>query len=173
MIIRDLFIKNIKNMEQKYPVTKKGFAALEEELKHLKSVERPRIVKAISEARAHGDLSENAEYHSAKERQGLIEARISYLETKVNMAEVIDVLKLEHTSKIVFGATVTLQDEDHPERIKRYQIVGSDESNVEKGLLSFSSPLGKALIGKSEGNSVEVNTPNGSAYYLIQKVEFI
>lgn len=160
-------------MEQKYPMTKRGFSALEEELKLLKSVERPKIVKAIAEARAHGDLSENAEYHSAKERQGLIEARISYLENKLNMAEVIDISQLEHNAKVVFGATVTLQDEDHPERIKRYQIVGSDESNVEHGLLSFTSPLGKALLGKTEGNSVEVSTPNGAVYYTIKKVEFI
>ena len=160
-------------MEQKYPMTKKGFEALEEELKHLKSVERPKIVKAIAEARAHGDLSENAEYHSAKDRQGLIEARINYLENKLNMAEIIDIKQVEQSAKVVFGATVTLQDEDHPERIKRYQIVGSDEANIEKGLLSFTSPLGKALLGKSEGESVEVSLPHGSAYYEIKKVEFI
>ena len=160
-------------MEQKHPMTKTGFSALEEELKHLKSVERPYIVKAIAEARAHGDLSENAEYHSAKDRQGLIEARINYLENKLNMAEIIDITQIEHSAKVVFGATVTLQDEDHPDRIKRYQIVGSDEANIEKGLLSFSSPLGKALLGKAEGESAEVTTPNGAVYYIIKKVEFI
>ena len=160
-------------MEQKHPMTKKGFETLEEELKLLKSVERPKIVKAIAEARAHGDLSENAEYHSAKDRQGLIEARINYLENKLNMAEIIDINQVEQSAKVVFGATVTLQDEDHPERIKCYQIVGSDEANIEKGLLSFTSPLGKALLGKSEGESVEVSLPHGSAYYEIKKVEFI
>ena len=160
-------------MEQKHLMTKQGFLSLEEELKRLKSVERPHIVKAIAEARSHGDLSENAEYHSAKDRQGLIEARINYLENKLNLAEVIEVSKLEATGKVIFGSTVTLQDEEHPEKIKRYQIVGSDESSVEKGLLSFSSPLGRALLGKSEGDSIEVTTPNGSIYYLIQKVELI
>lgn len=168
-----MFTLPIRIMEQKHLMTKKGFVALEEELKNLKSIERPRIVSAISEARSHGDLSENAEYHSAKDRQGLIEARISYLENKINMSEVIEISQIAHGSKVVFGTTVTLQDEEHPERIKRYQIVGSDESNVEQGLLSFSSPLGRALFGKEEGDSVEVSTPGGSTYYLVQKIEFI
>ncbi|USO02102.1 MAG: transcription elongation factor GreA [Alphaproteobacteria bacterium] len=160
-------------MDQKHPITKNGFDALEEELKHLKTHERPKVIKAIAEAREHGDLSENAEYHSAKDRQGMIEARISYLENKINMSEVIHINKGEAASKVIFGATVTLQDEDHGDRIKKYQLVGSDEANIEKNLLSITSPLGRALIGKEVGESVEVTTPVGPMYYTIKNIELI
>lgn len=155
---------------QKIPMTAKGYDKLVKELQHLKAVERPQIIQAISEARAHGDLSENAEYHSARERQGFIEGRISELESKISRIEVIDTQKLSGT-KVVFGATVTLVDVDTDVE-KKYQIVGEEEANIEQGFLSISAPLARALIGKEQGEEVEVQTPNGSKGYEILKVEF-
>lgn len=158
-------------MEQKIPMTLAGFQRLEEELKHLKTVERHAVIKAIAEARAHGDLSENAEYHAAKERQGFIEGRITELEDKLSRAEVIDVKNI-NGSEIKFGATVKLIDDDTNEEVV-YQIVGSDEFDIKKGLLSITAPLARALIGKKKGDSVEVNTPSGGKSYEITQVEYI
>lgn len=141
-----------------------------DEVKHLKSVERPRIIKAIEEARSHGDLSENAEYHSAKEQQGWIEARVAELEDKLSRAEVIDVTRLSGKN-VKFGATVTVIDEDTDEE-SRYQIVGEFEADVKSGKISISSPIARALIGKQEGDSVEVMTPGGGKSYEIVKVRF-
>jgi transcription elongation factor GreA len=155
---------------EKIPMTAQGFQALETEIKHLKSVERPAVIRAISEARAHGDLSENAEYHSAKERQSFIEGRVLELEDKLSRAQVIDVSKL--SGKVVkFGATVTVVDEDTDQKAK-YQIVGDLEADFAKGRISISSPLARALIGKTTGDTVEVNTPSGGRSYEITKVEF-
>ncbi|MFM9862441.1 MAG: transcription elongation factor GreA [Alphaproteobacteria bacterium] len=155
---------------EKVPMTAQGFQALETEIKHLKSVERPSVIRAISEARAHGDLSENAEYHSAKERQSFIEGRVMELEDKISRAQVIDVSKL--SGKVVkFGATVTVVDEDTDQKAK-YQIVGDLEADFAKGRISISSPLARALIGKTNGDRVEVNTPSGGRSYEITKVEF-
>jgi transcription elongation factor GreA len=155
---------------EKIPMTAQGFQALETEIKHLKSVERPSVIRAISEARAHGDLSENAEYHSAKERQSFIEGRVMELEDKLSRAQVIDVSKL--SGKVVkFGATVTVVDEDTDQKAK-YQIVGDLEADFAKGRISISSPLARALIGKTNGDTVEVNTPSGGRSYEIAKVEF-
>lgn len=151
-------------------MTAQGFAALEAEIKHLKTTERPAVIRAISEARAHGDLSENAEYHSAKERQSFIEGRVLELEDKLSRAQVIDVSKL--SGKVVkFGATVTLIDEDTEQKAK-YQIVGDMEADFAKGRISISSPLARALIGKTVGDAVEVNTPSGGRSYEVTKVEF-
>jgi transcription elongation factor GreA len=158
-------------MEKKIPMTQRGFDRLQEELKHLKQVERHAVIKAIADAREHGDLSENAEYHAAKERQGFIEGRIIELEDKVSRADVIEVSKLSGT-QIKFGATVTLIDEDTEEE-HTYQIVGGDESDIRQGLLSVTSPLARALIGKSIDDTVEVTTPGGSKAYSVVKVEFI
>ncbi len=158
-------------MEKKIPMTQQGYVLLEEELRHLKNIERPAIIKAIADAREHGDLSENAEYHAARERQGFIEGRISELEDKVSRADVIDPTKITG-DYIKFGATVTLHDDDTDE-IVAYQIVGSDESDIKKGLLSITSPLARALIGKTVDTSVEVTTPNGGKGYNIKKIEFI
>jgi len=155
---------------EKIPMTAQGFSSLEAEIKHLKQVERPAVIKAISEARAHGDLSENAEYHSAKERQSFIEGRVLELEDKVSRAQVIDVSKL--SGKVVkFGATVTLVDEDTDQKSK-YQIVGDIEADFAKGRISISSPLARALIGKTAGDTAEVNTPSGGRSYEVLKVEY-
>ncbi len=151
-------------------MTSEGYKAMEEEIKFLKSVERPRIIKAIAEARAHGDLSENAEYHAAKEQQGLNESRVAELEDKISRAEVIDVSKLSG-STVKFGATVTLVDEDTDEEVT-YQIVGEIEADVKKGRVSITSPIARALIGKSVGDSVEVNTPGGGKSYEVLEVEY-
>ncbi|MEL6934490.1 MAG: transcription elongation factor GreA [Pseudomonadota bacterium] len=153
----------------KIPMTHEGFAALENELKKLKSEERPAIIKAIAEAREHGDLSENAEYHSAKEKQSFIEGRIKELESVISMADVIDPTKL--SGAIKFGATVTLVDEDTDEE-QTYQIVGEYEASIEKGLLNIKSPIARALIGKEEGDSVEVRTPGGEKYYEVLKIAY-
>ncbi|MDA3856664.1 MAG: transcription elongation factor GreA [Roseovarius sp.] len=155
---------------EKILMTAGGHAALEVELKQLKSVERPAIIRAIAEAREHGDLSENAEYHSAKEKQSFIEGRIKELEGILSLAEVIDPAKLSGTIK--FGATVTLVDEDTEEE-KTYQIVGEHEASIERGLLNIKSPIARALIGKEEGDSVEVRTPGGDRAYEVLKVAFI
>jgi transcription elongation factor GreA len=155
----------------KIPMTSGGYTALEQELKHRQQIERPRIIQAISEARSHGDLSENAEYHAAKEAQSLNEGRIAELEDKLSRAEVIDVSKLSG-STIKFGATVTLVDEDTDEK-KIYQIVGESEADVKAGRVSITSPTARALIGKKVGDSVEVNTPGGGKSYEILKVAFV
>lgn len=157
-------------MENKIPMTASGFSRLQEELKHLKSYERPAVIKAIAEAREHGDLSENAEYHAAKERQGFIEGRITELESKLSRAEIIDVSQMDG-DEIKFGATVRLIDEDTDEKAT-YQIVGSDEADIKKGLLSVTAPLARALIGKKPGDSIEVSTPSGGKSYEITSVEF-
>lgn len=154
----------------KIPLTRAGFDKLDAELKHLKSVERPAIIKAIAEAREHGDLSENAEYHSAKEKQSFIEGRIKELEGAISLAEVIDPTKLSGTIK--FGATVDLMDED-TEETRTYQIVGEYEADIEKGRLNVRSPLARALIGKDAGDSVEVRTPGGDRSYEILKISYI
>jgi transcription elongation factor GreA len=156
---------------KKNPMTRKGFEKLSEELSHLKKVERPSVIKAIADAREYGDLSENAEYHAAKERQSFIEGRIAELEDKLSRAEIIEVSNLVGDT-IKFGATITLLDEDIDD-IVRYQIVGSDEAEIKSGLLSIASPLARALIGKKERDEVEVSTPNGGKAYVIQKIEYI
>ena len=150
---------------EKIPMTVAGFKALEEELRERQQEARPRIIQAIAEARAHGDLSENAEYHSAKEQQSLNEGRIAELEDKISRAEVIDVSKLSG-STIKFGATVKLIDDDTEEE-KTYQIVGDSEADVKDGKVSISSPIARALIGKKTGDSIEVNTPGGGKSYEI------
>lgn len=155
---------------EKVPMTAVGYKRLQDELRHLKLVERPAVIKAIAEAREHGDLSENAEYHAARERQSFIEGRVLELEDKISRADVIDVAKLSGGT-IKFGATVTVADEDTDEEIT-YQIVGQDESDIKNGLLSITSPLARALIGKSEGDNVEVTTPNGSKSYEVVGVDF-
>jgi transcription elongation factor GreA len=154
----------------KIPMTAAGHAAMEQELKQLKSVERPRIIAAISEARKHGDLSENAEYHAAKEQQGLNEARVAELEDALARADVIDVSKLSGDT-VTFGATVEIVDEDTDEEVT-YQSVGDNAADVKQGRISISSPIARALIGKSEGDSVEVATPGGGKSYEILKVRF-
>lgn len=156
---------------EKIPMTADGYTALEEDLKHRKSVERPRIIQAIAEARAHGDLSENAEYHAAKESQGLNESRIADLEEKMGLADVIDISKLSG-DRVMFGATVALVDEDTDEE-QKYQIVGESEADIKSGKISITSPIARALINKSVGDSVEVNTPGGGRAYEILKVAFI
>ncbi len=148
-----------------------GYKTLDDELKRLKSIERPAVIAAISEARSHGDLSENAEYHAAKERQGWIEGQIADIEDKISRAQVIDVSKLSG-SQIKFGATVTVIDEDTEEE-GRYQVVGDHEANVKAGKISVSSPLSRAMIGKEVGDVVEVVTPGGVKAYEIAKVEWI
>ena len=154
----------------KIPMTRAGHTALETELKTLKSEERPAIIRAISEAREHGDLSENAEYHSAREKQSFIEGRIKELEGILSLAEVIDPKTL--SGPIKFGATVTVVDEDTDEE-KTWQIVGEHEANIEKGLLNVKSPIARALIGKEEGDSVEVRTPGGDKAYEILKIDYV
>lgn len=154
----------------KVPMTAEGHAAMMDEVKHLKSVERPRIIKAIEEARSHGDLSENAEYHAAKEQQGWTEARVAELEDKLSRAEIIDISKLSG-DVVMFGAKVTLIDEETDEKTA-YQIVGEFEADVKKGKISVSSPIARAIIGKRKGDSVEVNTPGGGKSYEIAKVSW-
>lgn len=155
---------------EKIPMTAEGFVRLEEELKRLKTVERPAVSRALEEARAHGDLSENAEYHAAKERQAFIESRMAELETKISRAQVIDTSNLSGGT-IKFGATVTVQPEDEKDKMK-FQIVGEDEADVKSKRLSIKSPLARALIGKKAGDEVEVATPGGGKLYEIIKVEY-
>ena len=152
-------------------MTAGGYQTLDEELKRLKTIERPAVIAAISEARSHGDLSENAEYHAAKERQGWIEGRIAEIEDKIARAQVIDVSKLSG-KQVKFGATVSVVDEDTEEEA-RYQIVGEHEADVKEGRISLSSPLSRAMIGKEVGEVVEVNTPGGVKAYEILKVEWV
>lgn len=155
---------------EKIPMTRTGHKALEAELKQLKSVERPTIIQAIAEARELGDLKENAEYHSAREKQGFIEGRIKELEAILSLVEVIDPSSL--SGAIKFGATVTLVDEDTDEE-KTWQIVGEHEANIEQGLLNMKSPLARSLIGKEEGDSVEVRTPGGDRSYEVLNIEYL
>lgn len=154
---------------EKIPMTRAGHSALEAELKQLKTVERPAIIEAIASARELGDLKENAEYHSAREKQGFIEGRVKELEAVIGLAEVIDPATL--SGAIKFGATVTLVDEDTDEE-KTWQIVGEHEANVEKGLLNIKSPIARALIGKEEGDSVEVRTPGGEKSYEVLSISY-
>jgi transcription elongation factor GreA len=156
---------------EKFPITAAGHSKLFEEVQRLQQVERPRIIQAIAEARGHGDLSENAEYHAAKEAQSLNEGRIAELEDKLQRAEVIDVSKLSGNT-VKFGATVTLVDEDTDEE-KVLQIVGEPEADVKSGRISVTSPTARALIGKKKGDTVEVNTPGGGKSYEILKVAFV
>jgi transcription elongation factor GreA len=154
---------------EKVPMLAEGYRQLEDELKRLKT-ERPQIVDAIEEARAHGDLSENAEYHAAKERQGQVEASIAEIEDRLSRALVIDPTTLSG-DKVVFGATVSLIDED--EKKIRYQLVGQQEADAKVGRISYNSPLGRALIGRQVGEEVEVTTPSGDRYYEIEGIEFV
>ena len=154
---------------EKILITRAGYTALETELKQLKSKERPAIIQAIAEARELGDLKENAEYHSAREKQGFIEVRIKEIESIMGLAEVIDPTKMSGAVK--FGATVTVADEDTDEE-KTWQIVGEHEANIEKGLLNIKSPIARALIGKEEGDSVEVRTPGGEKSYEILSIVY-
>jgi transcription elongation factor GreA len=154
----------------KVPMLAEGQAQLNEELKRLKTIERPAIVEAIEAAREHGDISENAEYHAAKERQGQVEASIADLEDRLSRAMVIDPKSLSG-NKVVFGATVTLKDED--DKKVKYQLVGQTEADARVGRISYNSPLGRALIGRQKGEEVEVSTPSGDRYYEIKKIEFI
>lgn len=155
---------------EKVPMTAAGYRKIEAEIKHLKTVERPATIQAIAEARTHGDLSENAEYHAAKERQGFIEGRVMELEDLISRAQVIDTSKLSG-DQVKFGAIVTVVDEDTEEEAT-YQIVGDFEADVKEGKVSVSSPIARALIGKEVGDSVEVNTPGGGRSYEIIKVEY-
>jgi transcription elongation factor GreA len=155
---------------EKVPMTVEGFKKLEADLHRLKVEERPRIIQQIADAREHGDLAENAEYHAAKEAQGLNEAKVAELEDKLGRAEVIDTSKLSG-STVKFGATVTLEDEDSGDKVK-YMIVGEHEANVREGKISIASPIARALIGKGKGDSAEVTTPRGSHSYEILKIEY-
>ncbi len=158
-------------MMERIPMTAAGYKALEDEIAHLKSVERPAVIQQISEARLHGDLSENAEYHAAKERQAFIEGRVMDLEDKLGRAEVIDITRLSGKT-VTFGAIVTLVDEDTAAKVK-YQLVGDFESDAKKGRISISSPIARALIGKAAGETVEVSAPGGPRSYEILKVEWM
>lgn len=158
-------------MEQMVPMTADGYEALNTELKNLKFVERPRIIAAIEEARGHGDLSENAEYHSAREQQSFSEGRIQEIESALSRAQVIDVSKLSG-DKILFGATVSVEDAESGQK-STYKIVGQYEANLEKGYISLLSPIGKALIGKKMGDIVEVKTPKGVVSYEILSIQYI
>ena len=155
----------------KIPITNIGFEKLEEELKILKSTERPSVIKAIADAREHGDLSENAEYHAAKEKQSFIEGRIADLENKISRAEIIITKKLK-SNKVIFGATVTLGELGKKKQIV-YQIVGTEEADVESGKISISSPLARALLGKKIDDTVEVYSPGGSKEYEVENIEFL
>lgn len=157
-------------MSNRIPMTPEGHSRLTTELKRLKNVERPAVIKAIAEARSHGDLSENAEYHAARERQSFIEGRVLELEDKLSRAEVIDVSKLSGT-RVMFGARVKLVDEDTDEKVT-YQIVGPEEAEIANGLLSIQSPVAQAMLGKEAGDTIEVNTPRGVRYFEILEVKY-
>jgi transcription elongation factor GreA len=156
---------------EKIPMTAEGYQALDAELKRLKTEERPTVIQAIAEARAHGDLSENAEYHAAKERQAFIETRVAEIEDKIARSQIIDVSKLSG-KQVKFGATVNLVEEDSGEKSK-YKIVGEDEADVKAGKVSITSPIARAMIGKEEGDVVEVMAPGGAKSYEIVKVKFL
>ncbi|MEE4161065.1 MAG: transcription elongation factor GreA [Woeseiaceae bacterium] len=156
----------------KVPVTVRGHEMLKDELKQLKSVERPQVIRAIAEAREHGDLKENAEYHAAKEQQGFIEGRIKELEGKLSNLQVIDVTTLNQGGKIVFGVTVDLLDVDADKEIT-YRIVGEDEADIKQGLISYTSPIARALIGKNEGDEVTFEAPGGTKTYEVIEVRYV
>ena len=153
-------------------MTQKGAERLRAELERLKSQERPRIIQAIAEARAHGDLKENAEYHAAREQQGFIEGRIGEIEAKLSTAEVIDTASLNNTGKVIFGATVDLEDQDDGKRIS-YQIVGEDEADIKTGRISITSPIARAIVGKSKGDVVDVVAPGGKHSYEVMEVRYV
>ena len=155
----------------KVPMTVRGYELLQDEVKRLKSVDRPAVIKAIAEARAHGDRKENAEYHAAKDQQGFIEARIKEIEGKLSHVHVIDVTAIDARGKIVFGSTVELIDEETGKEIT-YKIVGEDEADIKNGLISFTSPIARALIGKNEGDVVEFNAPGGEKSYEVIEVRY-
>lgn len=155
----------------KVPLTVRGAEKLRAELQQLKSVERPRIIQAIAEARAHGDLKENAEYHAAREQQSFVEGRIKEIEGKLSHAQIIDVTKMTATGKVVFGATVVIADEDSGEEVT-YQIVGEDEADIKEGLISVNSPIARALIGKQEGDVATVQAPGGARNFEIVEVRY-
>lgn len=157
-------------MTDKFPMTKNGWKKLKDELEHLKVTERPEVIKAISEAREHGDLSENAEYHAAREKQSFIEGRISELENKILRAEVIDTSNFK-SSKVIFGATVEVMDLENSKKFT-YKIVGTDEADIENNLISISAPLCKAMMNKEVNDVFEVITPNGSREYIINSINF-
>ena len=159
-------------MTQKMPMTKLGFERLKNELEDLKRIKRPEVVRAIAEARAHGDLKENAEYHAAKDQQGMIEARINKLEADLSHSQVIDVTSLPVEDRVVFGATVELIN-IHTDHKVRYQIVGEGEADLKHGKISYMSPIAKGIIGKRQGTEVEIETPNGLLSFEIAKVEYI
>jgi len=156
----------------KEPITVKGLKKLKDELDDLKNVQRPKVVAAIAEARSHGDLKENAEYHAAKEQQGLIEGRVIMINDLIARANVIDVTKMDNDGKVIFGSTIKVQDLDTKKTIS-YKLVGQDEANIKENLIFFKSPIGKALIGKNKGDLVTVNTPSGERNFEIMSVEYI
>src|SRR5690554_467512 len=161
-----------EKMSQRVPMTKLGESRLREELQTLKSKERPRVIAAIAEAREHGDLKENAEYHAAREQQSFIEGRIQEIEGKLSAAQVIDVTAMENTGRVIFGTTVHLLNMDTEEQVV-YQIVGEDEADIKEGKVSVSSPIARALVGKNEGDVVVVRVPSGTVEYEIEEVEYI
>ncbi len=156
-------------MSDKVPLTVKGAMHLQEELKRLKSQERPAVIKAIAEARAHGDLKENAEYHAAKDQQGFIEGRIKNIDGKLSNAQIIDIREVPYAGKVVFGATVVLLDLAVDKEV-RYQVVGEDEADIKHGLISYTSPLVRAMIGRSEGDDIEIDVPGGARQFEILEV---
>ena len=157
---------------EKEPITLNGLQNLKNELEDLKNVQRPKIVEAIAEARSHGDLKENAEYHAAKEQQALIESRVIAINDLIARANVIDVTKIDNNGKVIFGSTVKVQDLDNNKNIT-YRLVGQDEADIKKNLIFFKSPIGKSLIGKNEGEMISVNTPSGERTFEILEVEYI
>ena len=159
-------------MSKKHPLTARGAKKLQDELEQLKKVDRPRVIAAIAEARAHGDLKENAEYHAAREQQSFIEGRIADINGKLGNAQIIDVTQVDANGKVVFGATVDLADEETGDEIT-YQIVGEDEANIKEGLISITSPIARALIGKLEGDIAEVQAPGGTKSYEIVEVRYV
>ena len=156
----------------KEPITVKGLENLKSELADLKNVQRPKVVEAIAEARSHGDLKENAEYHAAKEQQGLIEGRVLTINDLIARANIIDVTKIENNGKVIFGSTVKVQDLETDKEIA-YRLVGQDEADISKNLIFFKSPIGKALIGKNKGDMISVNTPSGERNFEIKNVTYI
>ena len=159
-------------MTTRFPMTVAGADKLREELNHLKKVERPRIIAAIAEAREHGDLKENAEYHVAREQQGFAEGRIQEIEAKLSLAQIIDISKMDNNGKVLFGSTVTIINVDTDEE-SVYRIVGEDEADIKKNLISVGSPIARGLIGKEEGDAVKIQTPKGVIEFEIDKVEYI
>ena len=156
----------------KVPMTVRGHELLQAELKKLKSVDRPTVIQAIAEARAHGDLKENAEYHAAKDQQGFIEARIKELEAKLSNLQIIDVTAIDAKGKIVFGSTVELLDQGSGEEIS-YKLVGEDEADIKQGLISFTSPIARALIGKNEGDEISFSAPGGEKQYAVIEITYV